>query len=93
MTISETTPFRRVDLPGSRIDDEMVFFDQTSGRYFATGPVGADIWDFLASERTFAEICTHLLNLYDIDQASCEAETRAFLTQMLEAGLVTGEAG
>lgn len=86
--ITANTRFRRVELPGSRIDCEMVFFDQNAGKYYATGPVGADIWDFIDSERFFSEICEHLLELYQVDRPSCEAQSKAFLSQLQEAGLV-----
>jgi Coenzyme PQQ synthesis protein D (PqqD) len=86
--IKPETIFRRVELPGSRIDDEMVFFDQEAGKYYATGPVGADVWDLLSTPKSFAAICAKLQDLYEIDRATCEAEVRAFLVQMLEAGMV-----
>lgn len=86
--IQADTIFQRVELLGSRIQDEMVFFDQNAGKYFATGPVGADIWEFLDSPRTFPAICDHLLGVYEIDRAACEVEVRAFLGQMLDAGII-----
>lgn len=90
--ISADTVLRRVELPGSRIQDEMVFFDQEAGKYYATGPVGADIWEFLDAPQSFAAICEHLLQLYEIDRPTCESEARAFLAQMMEAGMVAEEA-
>lgn len=86
--IKADTLLQRVELPGSRIDDEMVFFDQEAGKYYATGTVGADIWDFLDTDRSFAAIVDHLLGLYEIDREPCESEVRGFLVQMLEAGMV-----
>jgi hypothetical protein len=87
--IRADTVFRRVELPGSRIQDEMVFFDQSAGKYYATGPVGADIWEFLDAPKSFAAICDHLLNIYDVDRATCETEAGTFLTQMLDARMVS----
>lgn len=90
--VSSQTLVRRIELPGSRIEDEMVFFSQDAGKYFATGPVGADIWEFLEAPHTFASICEHLLSLYDIDRSTCERHVSAFVAQMEAAGLVSLEA-
>jgi Coenzyme PQQ synthesis protein D (PqqD) len=87
--INANTVVQRVELPGSRIQDEMVFFDQEAGKYYATGPVGADIWEFLDAPKSFAAICDHLLGMYEIDHATCELEVRTFLTQMSEAGMIS----
>lgn len=82
------TIVERRDLLGSRVDDEMVFFDQTVGKYFATGPVGADIWDLLESPATVGAICTYLLGKYEIDSSTCEKQVSAFVEQMRQAGLL-----
>jgi Coenzyme PQQ synthesis protein D (PqqD) len=86
--ISAETIIRRVEMPGSRIQDEIVFFDQEAGKYYASGPVGADIWEFLDAPKTFAAICDHLISTYNVDHETCETEVRSFLGQMLEAGMV-----
>ena len=89
--IESDTVFRRIERSGSRIQDEMVFFDQEAGKYYATGLVGADIWEFLDEKRSFVAICDHLLGLYDIDRVGCESEVRAFLTQMVDARMISVE--
>lgn len=86
--ITAETIFRRLDLPGARIENEMVFVDIDAGSYYATGEVGADIWDFLDAPRSFEAICDHLLGRYEIDRTTCEAEVRAFLAQLLDAHLI-----
>lgn len=86
--MESATIFRRVELPGSRIDHEIVLFDQQAGRYYATGEIGANIWEFLQIPRTFGEICSHLLESYDVDADTCRSGVQEFLTQMLAAKLV-----
>lgn len=86
--ITAGTVFRRLELPGSRIQEEMVLVDVDVGKYYATGEVGADIWDFLDAPRSFEAICDHLLGRYEIDRPVCEAEVRVFLAQLLGARLV-----
>ncbi len=87
-TIEANTVVSRVDLPGSCIQDEIVFFDQEAGKYYATGPVGDDIWDFLQAPQSFAAICDRLLELYDIDRDTCEGQVRAFIAQMSKAKML-----
>ncbi len=86
--IAANTPIRRIEIPGSKIEDELVFFHHDTGKYYATGPVGAEIWEFLASDRTVSEICGHLMARFDIDRPTCEAEVDTFLQELLEAGVI-----
>jgi hypothetical protein len=79
---------RRADLLGSRVQDEMVFFDQRAGKYYATGSVGADIWEFLGEQRSIGAICQHLEAIYEIDTETCKAEVIAFLRAMQDANMV-----
>ncbi|MDJ0922050.1 MAG: PqqD family peptide modification chaperone [Henriciella sp.] len=79
---------RRAELPGSRVDDEMVFFNPVAGNYYGTGPVGAEIWDFLETPRSLSEICDHLLAKFEVDRQTCEAQLRSFISEMLNEGIV-----
>lgn len=89
MTIySPGTIVERRHFLGSRVDTEMVFFDQVVGKYFATGAVGAEIWDLLESPSTIGSICSHLLEKYEVDSATCERQVGAFVEQMRHAGLL-----
>ncbi len=89
--INAETRFSRAELLGSRVQDEIVFFDPDAGKYYATGSVGADIWELLEAPKTFSAICEHLLDIYDIDKATCESEVLEFLERMLDAHVVRAE--
>jgi Coenzyme PQQ synthesis protein D (PqqD) len=78
----------RRDLQGSRVGDDLVIFDDRVGKYFATGPVGADIWDMLATPLSMDAICEKLLAMYDIDAPTCRTQAEAFLKRMEAADLV-----
>lgn len=86
--IDPGTKLKRVELLGSRIDDELIFFDQQVGRYYATGSVGADVWEILDSPKSVSEICDRLQELYEIDRITCETQLYPFLQDLLETGLV-----
>ena len=85
---TEESKIQRGTLPGSRIDDEMVFFDLNSGNYFGTGAVGTKIWEYLETPRSFEEICEHLLEFFDVDRAVCESDVKSFLADMMREKIV-----
>lgn len=89
--IEDETVLMRSDIPGSQIDDEMVFFNHDTGLYYGTGSVGAAIWTALSDPRSFQEICSHLLSIYDVEPETCEKQVRRFLSEMHEAGIVKVE--
>lgn len=87
MTLTDSI-FQRTDLLASRIQEELVLFDPNIGKYFSTGPVGADIWEYLSSPKSTTQIIEHLLSKYEISQITCEMEVSSFIEQLLAAGLV-----
>jgi hypothetical protein len=87
--INSDLVIQRTDLAGSQIDNEMVFFNQNTGKYFATGPVGAEIWEYLTMPRSIGQICDHLLTKFEVDRATCETEVRSFVGDLIEGGIVT----
>lgn len=83
------TVLKRTELPGNFIDDELVLFNHKSGKYFGTGPVGAEIWRFLAEPRSFDEVCNHLLQLFDVDQTTCKTQVTSYMSDLMDNGIVT----
>ncbi|NQY14315.1 MAG: PqqD family protein [Henriciella sp.] len=86
--ISSDLVIKRTDLAGSQIDSEMVFFNQNTGKYFATGPVGAEIWEYLTIPRTVSQICDHLLEKFEVDRTTCETQVQKFVGDLLNSGIV-----
>lgn len=80
--------YKRAEIEGNALGDEIVFFDDRVGKYFATGPVGADIWRLLETPMAFDAIVARLLDQYEIDEITCRTETKTFLDQMVEINLV-----
>lgn len=56
--------------------------------YFDTDGVGAEIWRRLTTPATLAELCQGLLDSYDVDPTTCEADVRAFLEAALAEDVV-----
>ena len=61
---------------------EKVMIDFESGKYFLIKGVGNDIWDYLQTETTAAEIIEKLLEEYEVSRDVCETQVMAFLEGM-----------
>jgi hypothetical protein len=85
--MSSDTVYRRANIEGHVLGDEMVFFDDRVGKYFAIGPVGANIWKLLETPMTLGAIVASLMDEYEVDEATCRSETVAFVEKMLAARL------
>lgn len=89
--IANETVLERAALPGSQVDNEMVFFNHETGSYFATGPVGAEIWSFLGTPRTFQDVCEHLTVKFDVDHETCVNQVGEFLSDMINEGILKAQ--
>ena len=58
---------------------------------FALDPVADYIWQELDGTKNLAEICNGVLANFEVDQAQARADIEEFITELLNAGLVTGE--
>jgi hypothetical protein len=72
----------------STIGEEVVMLDMDSGFYFGLNSVASIIWRKLEKEISFEEIISELLEEYNIDQYTCEHETKIFLNQLLEKNII-----
>ncbi len=72
----------------SAIGEEVVMLDIDSGFYFGLNSVASIIWRKLEKEISLEEIISELLEDYNIDEVTCENETRIFLNQLLEKNII-----
>lgn len=66
-------------LMGGEMGDETVLMDMNTGDYLGLNSVGSSIWKILVSPTKVADICSQLQNEYEIDDATCQAETLKYL--------------
>ncbi len=85
---SDDTIVCRKDLSASRLQDEIVMFDDNAGKYYATGSVGADIWEMLEQPVAVSAIVRQLLANYDIDEKTCREQVLSFLGELDDAALL-----
>jgi len=70
------------------LEGEAVILHAGSGTYFGLDAVGAQIWNLLQEERTFAEVRNYLMAEYDVSAERCEADLTSLLGQMQEQCLI-----
>ncbi|MEY2648846.1 MAG: hypothetical protein RL282_1559 [Bacteroidota bacterium] len=73
----------------SKIGEDVVMLDIDTGFYFGLDAVGSTIWSHLSHPISFEELISCLMSKYDIDQETCETETRLFLKQLLEKNIIS----
>jgi len=71
-----------------RLHDEMVAMDLDKGKYFSLNPVATSIWEKLEKELTIEELCSMLMEEYDVDSEQCYSEVNEHLTEMVKLGLI-----
>jgi len=79
---------RNADLIVASVDDELVMLSVEKGQYFGVTGVGTRIWELLESPCTENDIVGSILREFEVDEATCRNDVRAFLDRMLEMELV-----
>lgn len=72
----------------AQLDDELVMMSVERGSYYGLDPVGSKIWELLEEPMTVRELIDQLMEIYDVDAATCEKETLEFLASMQEEQLL-----
>jgi len=88
---SSRPPYRRTeDIVEAEVGGEVVLLHTQSWQYFEFDAVGAAIWGLLKEPRSLDALVSALTERFEVDQARCEQETRAFLDELIGQGLVVG---
>lgn len=82
----DSTVRRRADLVATDIDQDKVFLDVSSGKYYGMNRVGSAIWEIAANPVSVEMICEKLMSRFEIDGETCKRETLAFCQSLVDAG-------
>jgi len=86
---NDTRLVRTSKLPSAELGpNDTVLLDAEQGVYYGLEGPARNIWDCLGNETSFADICLDLAKKYDVEPSQCERDTRVFIQQLLENGLV-----
>ena len=84
---------RTEDVIEADVGGEVVLLHTQNWQYFEFDRTGAAIWGLLAEPRSLDALVSALTQQFEVDEARCAQDTKAFLDQMIEQGLVTANAG
>ncbi|MBS0247533.1 MAG: PqqD family protein [Proteobacteria bacterium] len=72
----------------AKIGDELVMMSATNRHYVGMSEVGARIWELIEQPRSLDDVCTLLLDEYDVAPQVCRGEVEAFLRELMNHGAV-----
>lgn len=79
---------RNTDNIHSKIDDEVVMVNVEQGNYYSLNRVGSSIWELLETPKSVEEICSELMNEYEINEYDCKKEVESFVEALLNKGVI-----
>ena len=80
---------RTADAIEADVGGEIVLLHTQSWQYIEFDRIGATIWGLLAEPKSLDALVSSLTSTYDVDPGRCRADTKAFLDEMVEQGMVT----
>ena len=83
-----TLRLRTEDLDWREIDSDIVILDGREATYLTLNGSGALLWRLLATNVTRDELVEALLETYEVDHPTAEADTDAFLAALSEQGFL-----
>jgi hypothetical protein len=80
---------RKTDILSTEVDDETVILDMDSGKYRGLDDIGTFIWQQLAHDISFGNLCTNLMKRYDVDEKICRHDTLNLLWELEQLKLIS----
>jgi len=89
-SVYSTTHFtRNPDLIAADMDGDLVMMSIDLGEYFGITGVGTRIWELLAQPTTVIDISRVICSECAVEEATCQADVRAFVEDLIQLGLVS----
>lgn len=71
-----------------RLSDELVMMDMDKGKYFSLNPVATRIWDLLADPMSVEELCSLLMEEYEVEANQCQKDVEDVIEKMKKLNIV-----
>lgn len=71
-----------------QVGDETVILDLNTGTYFGLDPVGARIWQWLTEGLSLAEVCSSVVDEFDVTPNVVQEDVQRLVKELLSRGLV-----
>ena len=76
------------DLVSCDLDGETALTSVQNGKYYAMDPIGSRIWALLEQARPVSDLCTLLLEEFEVEPSQCQQDVLALLTKLAEDNLI-----
>jgi hypothetical protein len=84
----ETLVSRGKELKFTKLDDEMLAIDAQAGHCYSLNETAGEIWGYIATPVTLADLCARLQAAHEVDAEICTNDTIELLVKLHDAGLV-----
>jgi hypothetical protein len=71
--------------------DELVMLDVNRGAYYGLDEIASYIWEQLEAPRQVADLCRHLLEVYEVERQTCQRDVLELLESLHDKGLVLSD--
>ena len=79
---------RNPDIISADMKGETVMMSISTGKYHSINAIGASIWELISKPLKVSDLIDSLLEEYEVDRATCEAQVLDFLKDALEVEVV-----
>ena len=86
--ILNTIVYHDPEMVTAPMDDELVMFSLDRGMYYGLDNIASAIWQLIETPTSVADLCTSLLEEFDIDSETCQRETLELLNWLFHQELV-----
>ena len=80
--------YRDPEMVAAPMGDELVMFSLDRGMYYGLDDIASDIWVKLETPISVQELCTSLMEEYEVDLETCQNETLNLLNWLFDQKLV-----
>lgn len=85
----ESTVQKQETVISADLEEAIVMMDIEKGQYYSLNEVGSKIWDMLTEPIQVHAICENLMTDFDVSAEVCQQEVLAYLTELLELGIIS----
>jgi hypothetical protein len=88
-TTSEPVYVRSREVVAAEADGNAILLNTKRWVYLGFDGVGTTIWNLLDEPRTLGSLVEVLRTRFEVDETTCAADTKSFLDDMIEQGVVS----
>ena len=87
--VSEARIYARTnDVVSAEVSDSVILLNTKNWVYYEFDKVGTSIWELLETPHSLPSLVQELMQKFNVDEAQCTSDTRSFLSEMIEEGIV-----